>query len=206
MLVVAFELRRGGRATEHPVLRGRRPVWAGLDFPEVELGRLNVSRAPTRVLDHARILAAEDLPGEAGTLYGLSAEEAATLLRESFESVERLHSPVQNLALYRELMTFGEIEFFDFPAASQLDLAAIFLASASERSKPITEDTVRALNMILGLVELDSADRQVLASKAEIVRAGMEVGHGPEADHDDDHGSDHGPGETPGPGEDHDHG
>lgn len=200
----------GGRATDVQVLRGRRPVWAGPDFPEVELGRLNVSRAPGRVLDHARILAVEELPVDADSLYGLSADEAARLLELSFESVERLHSPVQNLALYRELMTFGEIDFFDFEPASQLDLAAIFLASAAERSKPITEDTVRALNMILGLVELAPDERSLLASKAETVRAGMEIGHGPEGDHDDDHGSDHGsdhgPGESPGGGDDHDHG
>jgi hypothetical protein len=188
------------------VLRGRRPVWAGPDFPEVELGRLNVSRAPTRVLDHARILAVEELPAGVDALYGLTAEEAAVLLEMSFDSVQRLHSPVQNLALYREVMTFGEIEFFEFEPASRLDLAAIFLASAAERSKPITEDTIRALNLILGLVELDPAERAVLSSKAETVRAGMEIGHGPEADHDDDHGSDHGPGGTPGSGEDHDHG
>ncbi len=176
------------------------------DFPDVELGRLNVSRAPSRVLDHARILAVGDLPAGAGLLYGLSAEEAADLLEVSFASVERLHSPLQNLALYRELMTFGEIEFFAFEQAPKLDLAAIFLASAAERSKPITEDAVRALNLIPGLIELDPADRQLLASKAESVRAAMEIGYGPEGDHDDESGNDHGGGHTSGSDEGHDHG
>lgn len=191
----------GGAATESQILRGRRPVWAGPDFPEVELGRLNVARAPSRVLDHARILAAEESPADPALLYGLSADEAALFLSESFEQVERFHSPVQNLALYRELMTFGQIEFFDFEPASQLDLAAILLASAAERTKPINQDTVTALNLILGLIDLTPAETRILADKAEIVRTGMVIGHGPESDHGDDHGSDSG-----GPGDEHDHG
>lgn len=190
----------GGSATENQILRGRRPVWAGPDFPEVELGRLNVARAPSRVLDHGRILAEEETPAHPESFYGLSADEAALLLSEAFEQVERFHSPVQNLALYRELMTFGQIEFFDFEPASQLDLAAILLASAAERTKPINQDTVTALNLILGLIDLTPAETQILASKAETVRTGMDIGHGPESDHGDDHGSDSG-----GPGDEHDH-
>lgn len=193
----------GGQATESQVLRGRRPPWAGPDFPEVELGRLNVSRAPGRVLDHARLLAAEESPTDVASLYGLSAEAAAEKLATSFETVERFHSPLQNLALYRELMTFGRIEFFDFEPASQLDLAAILLASAAERTKPISDDTVRALNIILGLVDLTPTETSLLASKAEAVRAGIDIGHGPEAEHTDEEGSDHGPGEDHGSDSDH---
>ncbi len=193
----------GGRATESQVLRGRRPAWAGADFPEVELGRLNVSRAPARVLDHARLLAAEESPADPGSLYGLSAEAAAEKLATSFDAVERFHSPVQNLALYRELMTFGRIEFFDFEPASQLDLAAILLASAAERTKPISEDTVRALNIILGLVDLTPTETSLLASKAEAVRTGLDIGHGPEGEHTDEEDNDHGPGGDHGSDSDH---
>lgn len=67
--------------------------------------------------------------------------------------------------------------------ASQLDLAAIFLGSASDKSIPISEDKVTAVNRILGLVEMDAEDRTVLAGKAETVREAILVGHGPTEDH-----------------------
>jgi hypothetical protein len=67
--------------------------------------------------------------------------------------------------------------------ASQLDLAAIFLGSASDKTIPISEDTVIALNRILGLVELGSEDLSTLANKAETVRESILIGHGPTEDH-----------------------
>ena len=153
------------------------------------------------------MLAAEESPTDLASLYGLSAEAAAEILATSFDAVERYHSPVQNLALYCELMTFGSIEFFDFEPASQLDLAAILLASAAERTKPITEDTVRALNIILGLVDLTPSETLLLANKAEVVRTGIDIGHGEEGE-DSDHGSrdDHGSDSDHGGGDDHEAG
>jgi len=66
---------------------------------------------------------------------------------------------------------------------SQFDLAAIFLGSASDKTIPISGDTVTALNRILGLVELSSDDTNTLAAKADSVRQAILIGHGPTDEH-----------------------
>lgn len=172
--------RGGGKAIENKVLRGQRPVWAQEGIPEVELGRLNVSRAPGHVLARAE---AEAM----AALYSLDADQAAALLKANFSDISRYDSPLQNLALYKDVMTFGVTQLRDIDQglepASQLDLAAIFLGSASDKTIPISEDTVTALNRILDLVELSSEERSTLATKAETVREAILVGHGPTESH-----------------------
>ena len=116
-------------------------------------------------------------------LYSLSAEQAAALLETQFTEVERFDSPLQNLALYKDIMTFGVTQLPGVKPVSQLDLAAIFLGSASDKSVPVSEDTVSAVNKILGLVEMDAGDRATLAAKAEIVRKAILSGHGDEPGH-----------------------
>ena len=116
-------------------------------------------------------------------LYNLPAEQAAALLQARFADVERFDSPLQNLALYKDVMTFGATQLPGVKPASQLDLAAIFLGSASDKTVPISEDTVTAVNTILGLMEMEPADRATLAEKAEIVREGILAGHGDEPAH-----------------------
>ena len=175
--------RGGGKTVEYRVLRGRRPVWAQEGIPEVELGRLNVSRAPGRVLAHAEGEALATYVEGMSILYSLDAEQAAALLTENFRDVVRYDSPLQNLALYRDVMVFGDTRLKELDPglapASQLDLAAIFLGSAADKSIPISEDTVIALNRIMGLVELSAEDRSTLAGKADTVRAAILTGHGP---------------------------
>jgi hypothetical protein len=179
--------RGGGKAVEYLVLRGRRPVWAQEGIPEVELGRLNVARAPGRVLARAEGEALASYSEEMAALYNLDAAQAAELLETSFSDVSRYDSPLQNLALYKDVMTFGKTELGDIDPgirpASQLDLAAIFLGSASDKTIPISEDTVVALNRILGLVELSPDDRVTLATNADMVREAILIGHGPVETH-----------------------
>lgn len=179
--------RGGGKTVEYKILRGRRPVWAQEGIPEVELGRLNVSRAPGHVLARAEGEALATYSEAMAELYNLDADQAATLLRSSFRDVSRYDSPLQNLALYKDVMTFGDSQLGaidpNVVPASQLDLAAIFLGSASDKTIPISENTVTALNRILGLVQLDPEDRSTLATKAETVREAILVGHGPAEAH-----------------------
>jgi len=179
--------RGGGKSVEDKVLTGRRPVWAREGIPEVELGRLNVARAPGHVLARAEGEALATYQPAMGALYSLDAEQAAALLASNFSDVARYDSPLQNLALYRDVMVFGETQLRgldpDLVPASQLDLAAIFLGSASDKTVPISEDTVTAVNRILGLVEMDAAERATLAGKAESVRQAILTGHGPVEDH-----------------------
>ena len=177
----------GGKAVESRIFSGRRPVCAQEGIPEVELGRLNVSRAPSRVLARAEDEALATYLGEMATLYNLSADAAASLLESNFRELSRYDSPLQNLALYKDLMIFGDTQLKEIDSsvvpASQLDLAAIFLGSASDKTIPISEDTVTAVNRILGLIELSSDDRNILAAKAETVRQAILIGHGPTEEH-----------------------
>lgn len=156
--------RGGGKAVESRIFRGQRPVWAQEGIPDVELGRLNVSRAPSRILARAEDEALATYLEEMAALYNLTADAAASLLESSFRDVSRYDSPLQNLALYKDVMIFGDTQLREIDsgvvAASQLDLAAIFLGSASDKTIPISEDTVVALNRILGLVELNYDDRK----------------------------------------------
>lgn len=179
--------RGGGKAVESRIFSGRRPVWAQEGIPEVELGRLNVSRAPGRVLARAEDEALATYLEEMATLYNLSADAAASLLESNFRDVSRYDSPLQNLALYKDVMIFGDTQLRVIDSsvvpASQLDLAAIFLGSASDKTIPISEDTVTAVNRILGLIELSSDDRNTLATMAETVRQAILIGHGPTEEH-----------------------
>ena len=169
--------RGGDHSVVTRIFGGGRPVWAREGIPEVELGRLNVGRAPDHVLERAEHEALTEYSEAMAALYGLSAEQAAALLQTSYFDVARIDSPLQNLAMYKDVMTFGQSQL---PGVdnTQLDLAAIFLGSASDKTIPITEDTVIAINRILGLVDLSDQDRSTLAGKAETVRAAILIGHG----------------------------
>lgn len=177
----------GGRAVRDEVLGSGRPVWAAGGIPKVELGRLNVVRAPSQVLERARLEAIAETGAAVPAIFGMSAADAAVALATDSEGMARLHSPLQNLALYRELMVFGSIYELDVRPESRLDLAAILLGSAANRELPVSADTVKAVNTMLGLIELPAGERDELAGKADAVRRAMTAGHGEE--HTDDHGS-----------------
>ena len=153
----------------------------------MELGRLNVSRAPSRVLTRAEEEALATYSKDMANLYSLDASQAAELLKTSYYDIARFDSPLQNLALYKDVMTFGDTRLReidqDLASPGQLDLAAIFLGSASDKTIPISEDTVIALNRILGLVELGAEERSILTSKADTVRQAILTGHGPVDSH-----------------------
>lgn len=163
---------------ETRIFRGGRPVWAQEGLPEVELGRLNVGRAPAFVLIRAEGKALDEYTEAMANLYNLSAEEAAALLEANYRNIARIDSPVQNLAMYRDVMVYGETQLPGVTPVSTYDLAAIFLGSASDKNIPVSEDTVIAINRILGLVEMSEQDVATLAGKAETVRASILVGHG----------------------------
>jgi hypothetical protein len=145
---------RGGHSGNIDVTRerGQRPVWAQEGLPEAELGRLNAARAPNHVLTRAL------------------AEAHGTLAADPQASI---HSPPQNLALYWEAMSK--------PETWTREQAAKFLGTAADKRIPITADTVRALNLILGVSESDPAG---MAQAADGVRQQLL------ADHDLNSGSD----------------
>lgn len=167
-----------GGSVEGKVLRGGGKPWSREGIPEVELGRLNVARSPAHVLARAEHEALSRYTATMAELYNMSAESAAALLQAKYGETARIDSPLQNLALYKDLMTFGKTQLPGVTPKSQLDLAAIFLGSASDKSIPVSENTVIAINAILGLVPLKAEDVKLLATKAEAVRAAILAGHG----------------------------
>lgn len=185
---------RGGGSTGNAG-RGRaggQPVWAKEGIPEVELGRLSVARAPASVLKHAfdeivanwttmssapitlsdgRVLTVEQL-------YSLPAAEFAQIVQTNYDAIVRIDSPLENLGLLKDLATNNKTVLTGVAPASNTDLAAIFLGSASDKTIPVTPDTVTALYTILGLPALTPEQTTTLATEADAVRSAINMGHG----------------------------
>ncbi|MCC7428892.1 MAG: hypothetical protein IT557_18520 [Alphaproteobacteria bacterium] len=188
----------GGENSRRPPegSRGGRPVWAQEGIPEVELGRLSVARSPSHVIDHAftevlsnwttlgstvLTLTATGQPMLTMTvaqLCSLPAEQFANIVRTYYESIQRIDSPLENLALLRDIRVDNATQLTGVTPATQLDLAAIFLGSASDKNLTISSGTVVAINTILGLPTLTTQQIADFAAQAEAVRLAILAGHG----------------------------
>ncbi len=164
---------RGGSAGA-----GGRPVWAREGIPEVELGRLNVSRSPDQVLARAFDEALASLSPEMAEFYSMDLDDMILELSTNFDNVSYIDSPLQNLALFKDaldgtsvLTSTGEI------TNSNDTLLATFLGVASDKNIPISSDTVKAVSTILGAPVSDAAAAS-LAADAEAVRIAVLAGHG----------------------------
>jgi hypothetical protein len=112
-----------------------RPVWAGGGIPEdVELGRLNVARAPEKVLKKALDEA-----------YITNLDKNVDNILDADADLTAIDSPRANLALYREALSGAR----KVQGAWTQDQAAIFLGKAADKNIAISMDTVSALNLIL---------------------------------------------------------
>lgn len=125
--------REGTGGLEDRVLRqGQRPVWAGGAVPEdLELGRLNVARAP----ESMRAQALQEV-------YDANLDKNGDGVIDADADFDAIDSPVANLALYEEAMESG---------SWSLDQAAKFLGRAADKSIPVGPETVNAVNLILGV-------------------------------------------------------
>lgn len=163
---------RGPRYGKPDGSRGK-PSWAQEGIPEVELGRLNVARSPSNVLDRARTDLITSFPDESISLYNMSAEDFAAEIEANWDTLALIDSPLQNLALFKDVLNGVST----LPGVTpDLDLAAIALGMASDKNVPVSEDTVTALATILG-VDPASIDVAAIAAKAEDVRAAALAGH-----------------------------
>lgn len=156
---------------------GTRPPWAQEGIPEVELGRLNVVRSPSRVLDRAlaeAIATVASTPGMSD-FYSQSLDQAILQLSTEFDSLSYIDSPLQNLALFKDVLD-GSTSL-PGATASPGTLAAIFLGTASDKTIPISVDTVKAVTTILGTPVSDGT-AATLAAQAEAVRIAILAGHG----------------------------
>lgn len=166
---------------------GGKPVWAQEGIPEVELGRLNVARSPGHVINQALSEAINNLNTDS-TLYTGTFSAANTAILNG--TAVRIDSPLENLALYKDLLTDGQIVLSDggtpddtsddvllSSSMTNLELAAIFLGGASDKTVEITDNTVIAINSILGIT-MSSEDVSSLADMADQVRINIHTEHG----------------------------
>lgn len=159
---------------------GGKPIWASEGIPEGDYGRLNVARAPQKTRDQALAEALATITD--WSLYTKSLDAViAAILTYRTDPIVRVDSPTQSLALYQAVLRDGKIAAIGDDGANQFVQAAIFLASASDKTKPVTLNTVIAMNTILGVtspgtgtaVENDTA----LQIAAESVRVAIQTAH-----------------------------
>ncbi len=108
---------------------------------EVELGRLSVGRAPSKVLDHSLSEALSKLTA-AGAVVTLDATGRLVVNGTTIDS------PLENLALYDKYMTAGSLPGVTLPATFN---PASLLAAAADKTGDVSVDTVVYMNSILGI-------------------------------------------------------
>ncbi len=159
---------------------GGKPVWAqeGVSS-DVELGRLSVVRSPDKVIARALEEAVTNFDAaKLAALYSMDAQSFADYVKANYSTITIVDSPLQNLGLYEDVLADGQTQLSSVTPKTTIDLAAIFLGSASDKTIPVTRDTVIAVDTILGLPQMTDAQIDLLAAKAEIVRQAILEGHG----------------------------
>lgn len=123
---------------------------------EIEFGRTNVSRSPERVF----ATQLEDLLVRLSTADCITRDAAGrmvtTTMVDGSPDSAAIDSPIQNLAIYKQLMLNGYLGTAESPLAlpgNVLDIAAVGLGAASDKGGKITVDMVVYLNQILGLTD-----------------------------------------------------
>lgn len=160
--------------------RGGKPSWAQEGIPVVDLGRLSVMRSPDQVLDRALAEVVSTFNPDLVPLYEMTADDFGdyVLAHWNDEGFAIIDSPLQNLALLEELWTEGDTSLPGVDPVSNLELAAILIGTASDKTLPVSYDTVLALAVIVGADELSQADIQYIATEAEAVRVDVSTAHG----------------------------
>ena len=166
----------GGNAGSGATGNGR-PVWAQEGIPEVELGRLNVVRSPTRVLDRALDEALSGFTAKEAAFYRLDLDAMITELSKNWDGVSFIDSPLQNLALFRDAADGSSVLRDVGIVTDNNTLLAVFLGTASDKTIPITADTVTAVSAMLNQ-PLTPAQAAALAEDAELIRRAVLAGHG----------------------------
>ncbi|MHC0052128.1 hypothetical protein [Actibacterium sp. D379-3] len=169
---------QGPKAGKPTGSQGGKPAWAEEGIPEVELGRLNVARSPDHVLDRAYDEALAGFTAEMAEFYSMSLDEAIAALSLDYDNQEFIDSPLQNLALFEEALD-GQSVLNTLPSVTNSNdtLLAMFLGTASDKTIPVTTDTVIAVTTILG-TEVTESQAANIAQDAEAVRIAVLAGHG----------------------------
>lgn len=138
---------------------------------EVDLGRLNLGRAPSKVSDHA-LGEALDTILQTGAVLSLDASGRIVITVDGVSKT--IDSPLENLALYVALLTDGanltgdlKTQFDAAVAAlsalytssfNEMDLTASLLAAGADKTGTITVDMVAYLNTIYDIAAMSPTD------------------------------------------------
>ncbi|MGE5128920.1 MAG: hypothetical protein ACM3IK_04775 [Sphingomonadaceae bacterium] len=179
--------------------QGGKPVWAQEGVPsDLELGRLSVVRAPSHVIDKSLTTALSSLQpafydqvvaiaNNTSLTYEQKIAALQTLVKESFvegTTLVRIDSPLENLGLYKDLLTDGKIvataATYDTTSNTNAALlfAAVFIGSASDKTIPVSTATVDAINKILQLTLPAGVTTEQVGAAAEAVRQAIAEAHG----------------------------
>jgi hypothetical protein len=122
---------------------------AGVVPAEVELGRLNLGRAPTTVLEHAEDEALSKITADGVTL---SLDPAGRIMVDGVT----IDSPLENLALYIAVISGDQTVLSALEPllaeSSALEIAAALLGGSADKTGEITNDVVFYSNVIYNLV------------------------------------------------------
>jgi hypothetical protein len=126
---------------------------------EVEIGRLNVSRAPDDVLEGR----SAEVVAVLNSAESITFDPAGRLVITIDGETKTIDAPLENLSIYVDLMTTGTIEGVTNPVVTSLFLAdgvktvedleaaAIFLAAATDKTGVFTTDEIAYVNLILDI-------------------------------------------------------
>lgn len=123
---------------------------------EIEFGRTNAARAPDSMF--AQQL--EDVVVRLSTADCVSRDAAGRMVTSTVTdgvvASAAIDSPLQNLAIYKQLMLTGYLGEATAPIplpANRLDIAAVGIGAASDKGGKVSVDMVVYLNQILGLTD-----------------------------------------------------
>jgi hypothetical protein len=123
---------------------------------EIEFGRTNVARSPESVF--AQQL--EDVVVRLSTADCVTRDAAGRMVTstvtDSVVTSAAIDSPLQNLAIYKQLMLTGYLGAASAPIAlpaAPLDIAAVGIGAASDKTGKVSVDMVVYLNQIMGLTD-----------------------------------------------------
>jgi hypothetical protein len=125
---------------------------------EVDFGRINEARSPESVFASQL----EDVVVKLATADTKSLDPAGRLVASTCGADEAtvtstVDSPLQNLAIYRQLMLTGTIGTPLPTGANLFDTAARGLGAASDKSGGLNVDMVAYLNQIMGLTDVSTS-------------------------------------------------
>lgn len=121
---------------------------------EVDFGRTSVVRSPDSVIDHAL----EEATTKLATAQCKSLDPAGRLVTTSVidgvPTSAAIDSPLENLAIYRQLMQTGNLgALIDLPDPNVLNTAARGFGAAADKTGKVTVDQLVYTNQILGLTD-----------------------------------------------------